>query len=65
MDEEQIWEVYTTKHIVKTRKTKINIRGFGECQAVRVFLRPLGDVNLDHMTTPRKFQSALELHMER
>mmetsp|Transcript_24647 Transcript_24647/g.57861 ORF Transcript_24647/g.57861 Transcript_24647/m.57861 type:complete len:1092 (+) Transcript_24647:138-3413(+) len=65
LEEEQIWEVYSTKHIFKTEKIEMIIRGIGKCQALRVFLRTLGDPNLDHMTVPRKYQSPLELHQQR
>ncbi len=65
LKEEQIWEVYSTKHIVKTEKLKTTIRGYGTCQAVQVFLKPLGDANFDDMETPKKFATALKLHQER
>ncbi len=66
LEEEQIWEVYSTKHIVKTEKLETTIRGMGTCQAVRVFLKPLGaDSNFDDVTTPKKFTTALKLHQER
>ena len=63
--EEQIWEVYSTKHIFKTEKIETVIRGIGNCQALRIFLKTLGDPNLDHMTVPRKFQTPLDLHQQR
>ena len=65
LEEEQIWEIYSTRHIVKTEKLEITIRGMGKCQAIRVFLKPLGDSDLDHMATPKKFQTALKLHQGR
>ena len=66
LEEEQIWEVYTTNHIYKTEKLKITIRGIGECQALQVYLKPLGgDTNLDALTTPRDYQAPLELHQQR
>ena len=65
LEEEQIWEVYSTKHIVKTEKLKTTIRGYGTCQAVQVFSKPLGDASFDDMTPPKKFATALKLHQER
>jgi len=65
LEEEQIWEVYSTRHIVKTQKLKTNIRGMGACQAVRVFLKPMGASNFDEITAPAKFKNALKLHQER
>jgi len=65
LKEEQIWEVYSTKNIYKTEKVKTDIRGMGKCQAVRVFLKPMGDSNLDHMTTPKKFKTPLEAHQQK
>jgi alpha-galactosidase len=62
---EQIWEVYSTKHIHKTEKVKTTVRGMGTCQAVRVYLKPLGDLDLDHMSAPKKFKKHLELHQQR
>lgn len=67
MEEEQIWEVYTTKNIVKTDRREVTIRGMGACQALQVYLKPLGDdVNLDHnMATPQTYEAPLKLHQER
>jgi len=64
LDEKQIWEVYTTKHICKTERLKITIRGVGECQALQVYLKPLGDTSLD-LATPLEFQVPLDLHQKR
>mmetsp|Transcript_45926 Transcript_45926/g.112035 ORF Transcript_45926/g.112035 Transcript_45926/m.112035 type:complete len:1256 (+) Transcript_45926:70-3837(+) len=80
-EEEQIWEVYTTKHIQKVEKIdNLQIRGMGQCQAVQVYLSILGGSgngendddngndysNLDRsMATPRKYQTALDLHRQR
>jgi hypothetical protein len=65
MEEEQIWEVYTTKNIVKTERIDVTIRGMGPCQALQVYIRPLGDANLDHMATPQTYQTPLKLHQDR
>lgn len=62
--EEQIWEIYSTEHISKTKRLKITIRGIGECQAIQVYLKTLGDKNLD-LETPRAFETPLELHQQR
>jgi alpha-galactosidase len=65
MEEEQIWEVYTTKDIVKTERRETTIRGMGPCQAIQIFLQPLGDANLDHMVTPQRYKMPLKLHQDR
>jgi Melibiase len=65
MEEEQIWEVYTTKDIVKTERIEVTIRGMGPCQAVQIYMRPLGDANLDHMKTPKTYETPLKLHHDR
>lgn len=65
MEEEQIWEVYSTKDIVKTEKLEMTVRGMGNCQAVRVYLSPLGEMDSDTMATPRKYQVPLDVHQQR
>mmetsp|Transcript_25542 Transcript_25542/g.70311 ORF Transcript_25542/g.70311 Transcript_25542/m.70311 type:complete len:1113 (+) Transcript_25542:108-3446(+) len=66
IDDEQIWEVYSTEDIYKTEKVETTIRGMGRCQAIRVFLNPLGTMDLDDaITTPPEFQVSLDLHQER
>ena len=72
LDEEQVWEIYTTEHIVKTEKTKVTIRGMGKCQAIRVYFKPLLMLDEDEdedthnrMRAPTTFQSALNVHRQR
>jgi Melibiase len=65
-DEEQVWEVYTTKHIRRIEKIDdLKIRGMGQCQAVQLYLKTLSNANVDHMATPRKYQTALNMHRQR
>ncbi|KAG7367413.1 alpha-galactosidase [Nitzschia inconspicua] len=65
IEEQQIWEVYTTQNIVKTERLEVTIRGMGVCQAVQVYMRPMDDVDVDHMSTPKPYQMPLKLHQDR
>eukprot|EP00536_Pseudo-nitzschia_multiseries_P008284 jgi/Psemu1/325132/estExt_fgenesh1_pg.C_2090008 len=65
LEDEQIWEVYTTEDIRKTEKVETTIRGMGRCQAIRIFLTPLGTTDLDNMIPPPEFQTSLGLHQQR
>jgi alpha-galactosidase len=69
-EEEQVWEIYTTKNIVKTERRQLNIRGIGNCQAIQIFLKPLFDRYEDNqlqgrMNPPQKYQASLSLHKRR
>jgi hypothetical protein len=71
--DEQIWEIYTARQIVKTTQLMTSIRGMGECQSIQVFLKPLWndlDGDGDHelysgLKTPPQYQAALNLHQQR
>lgn len=72
-DDEQIWEIYSTKQIVKTERREIFIRGMGPCQAIHVFLKPFlfGDGDEEDNTEqmnyhpPNIYRNSYNLHKDR
>lgn len=70
--EEQLLEIYTAEHVVKTQTTFVTIRGTGRCQAVQVYLKPLleetrhdDDLKERIMLAPSRLQAPLALYQER
>ncbi len=66
-DPEQIWEVYSTKDIVDTKRRIITVRGMGQCQAVSVYLKPVyqQDDDEDDAKAPSNFESSWKTHQQR
>lgn len=74
LEAEQIWEVYTARHVAGTKRLETHIRGMGMCQALQVFVRPFGrDASAGtggaggdgRLTTPLSFHPPLALHQQR
>ena len=68
-DPNQVWEVYSTKDIVDTKKRLVTIRGMGKCQAISVYLKPLyqqeSNADDEAAIAPVRYTSAWKAHQER